>query len=96
MTVIEFLDALNNCDHKKPVIPVFDNIEVSLSNGDKKLFRSVETILDRYCYQYADIYPNRVTFMPIWDANEMMYWVKNVVEESDKVVVILEEPDFII
>ena len=93
MTVIEFLDVLNTCDYKKPVVPIFDNIEVSLNKGDKKLFRSVEAILDGYNYEYADIYPNRVTFMPIWDINETMYWVKNVVEDMDKVSVILEQSD---
>lgn len=99
MTVIEFLDALNTCDYKKPVIPIFDNIEVSLNKGDKKLFRSVETILDGYNYETLkclDAYINRVTFMPLWDANDTMYWVKNVVECTNKVYVTLELPDAIL
>lgn len=93
MTVIEFLDVLNTCCPNKPVVLLCDNIAVSLNKGDKKLFRSVESVLDGFNYEFADIYPNRVTFMPIWDNNKTMYWVKNVVEDLDKVSVILEQPD---
>lgn len=93
MTVIEFLDVLNTCDPNKPVVLLCDNIEIPLNKGDKKLFRSVESVLDGFNYEYADIYPNRVTFMPIWDDNKNMYWVKNVVEDLDKVSVILEQTD---
>lgn len=93
MTVIDFLDVLNTCAPNKPVVLLCDNIELSLNKGDKKLFRSVEAVLDGFNYESAYIYPNRVTFMPIWDTNKNMYWVKNVVEDLDKVSVTLEQAD---
>lgn len=94
LTISVFIKELRKCDNSKPVVPVFEGEPIRFySKKDIQMFSSVENVVKSYEYPLQDyepyIYKNLL--MCIWDADETQYFVTDVVEEDDRVVMVLKK-----